>query len=164
MEDELQGVREVPETVWKIWFASFSGREGPELLSETSSLSHCTASLSRTRDILSHRTSSLLPWLDAIPLIFPPPPPELKAQPFFMLTWFLFTYTQVPGNPRCLLPSSIPHGQFPCLLLPRALCWGSSCTTGAENLSVPETTLLPSDSLSCCFHAFTSQFFPQVPG
>ena len=34
--DELQGVHEVPEIVWKIWFAcTFSGVEGPELSSET---------------------------------------------------------------------------------------------------------------------------------
>lgn len=30
--DELQGVHEVPKIVWKIWFAHFSGGEGPELL------------------------------------------------------------------------------------------------------------------------------------
>lgn len=66
-----------------------------------------------------------------------------------------------PWNSSSLLPSihihaqSTLHGPLP-HLFPEALCWVSSYARGAKNLGVLQTTVLTSDTLSCCFCPFTS--------
>lgn len=141
----------------------FSGGKGPELLSETLTLSHCTPSpesLSGTHEASCPTGPSVFsPPLS--PLLSSSPSPRMRGRAILYVDLVPLHLHPGPWNPSSLLPSihihaqSTLHGPLP-RLFPRALCWRSSYARGAKNLSALQTTVWPLDTLSCRFCPFTS--------